>query len=150
MCWCLSLLPLSQVLIDRYNFPLHKFIVLSIWFETPQNATFTNMPFWTSLMQTPSMRQLHLHVISQDFNSKHLRNKKHWNSFTTAFFRDSVDVMEEISGCGKARLEDDDKVLSMELRCHRCRSAHPSIPRLKSHITTVKLCFRPVLLRMVV
>ncbi|GMN40376.1 hypothetical protein TIFTF001_009612 [Ficus carica] len=87
------------------------------------------------------MRQLHLHVISQDFNSKHLKNKKHWNSFTTAFFRDSVDVMEEISGCGKARLKDDVKVLSMELRCHRCRSAHPSIPRLKSHITNCQALF---------
>lgn len=79
------------------------------------------------------MRQLHLHVISQDFDSKHLKNKKHWNSFNTAFFRDSVDVMEEIDKFGRATLKDED-ILSMELRCHRCRSAHPNIPRLKSHI----------------
>ena len=87
------------------------------------------------------MRQLHLHVISQDFDSKHLKNKKHWNSFTTAFFRDSVDVMEEVSSHGKARLEDDEKLFSMELRCHRCRSAHPNIPRLKAHITNCKAPF---------
>ncbi|KAG5071189.1 hypothetical protein JHK86_006400 [Glycine max] len=65
----------------------------------------------------PSMRQLHLHVISQDFQSTHLKNKKHWNSFNTAFFHDSVDVMDEISSDGKATLKDDDKLLSMELRC---------------------------------
>ncbi|KAK7390348.1 hypothetical protein VNO78_25653 [Psophocarpus tetragonolobus] len=82
----------------------------------------------------PSMRQLHLHVISQDFESTHL--KKHWNSFTTAFFRDSVDVMDEISSYGKATIKVDDKLLSMELRCHKCRSAHPNIPRLKSHISS--------------
>ncbi|XP_062095061.1 transcription factor bHLH140 isoform X2 [Humulus lupulus] len=95
----------------------------------------------------PSMRQLHLHVISQDFNSKHLKNKKHWNSFTTAFFRDSVDVMEEVSSHRKVRLGDDEKLLSMELRCHRCRSAHPNIPRLKSHITSCNVPFPANLLQ---
>lgn len=87
------------------------------------------------------MRQLHLHVISQDFNSKHLKNKKHWNSFSTAFFRDSVDVIEEVSNHGKALLKEDDSLLSMELRCHRCRSAHPNIPRLKSHIGNCRAPF---------
>ncbi|XP_057983751.1 transcription factor bHLH140 isoform X3 [Malania oleifera] len=95
----------------------------------------------------PSMRQLHLHVISQDFNSKHLKNKKHWNSFNSGFFRDSVDVIEEISNHGKATLKDDDTFLSMELRCHRCRSAHPNIPRLKSHISHCKAPFPSTLLQ---
>ncbi|KAF3448120.1 hypothetical protein FNV43_RR08831 [Rhamnella rubrinervis] len=89
----------------------------------------------------PSMRQLHLHVISQDFDSKHLKHKKHWNSFNTAFFRDSVDVMEEVSSHGEAILKDDEKLLSMELRCHRCRSAHPNIPKLKSHISKCRAPF---------
>ncbi|CAK8569770.1 unnamed protein product [Lathyrus sativus] len=89
----------------------------------------------------PSMRQLHLHVISQDFESKHLKNKKHWNSFNTAFFRDSVDIIDEVSNHGKATLKDDDKLLSMELRCHRCKSAHPNIPRLKSHISSCQAPF---------
>jgi aprataxin len=34
----------------------------------------------------PSMTHLHLHVVSQDFDSPCLKNKKHWNSFTTDFF----------------------------------------------------------------
>nr|VDD21478.1 unnamed protein product [Brassica rapa] len=83
----------------------------------------------------PSMRQLHLHVISQDFESDHLKNKKHWNSFTTSFFRDSLDVLEEVKSQGKANLESE-AVLKGELRCNRCRSAHPTIPKLKSHIRT--------------
>ena len=87
------------------------------------------------------MRQLHLHVISQDFDSKHLKNKKHWNSFNTVFFRDSVDVIEEVSNDGKATLEDDNKLLSTELRCHRCQSAHPNIPKLKTHISKCKAPF---------
>uniref|UniRef100_A0A5B7BT05 Transcription factor bHLH140 n=1 Tax=Davidia involucrata TaxID=16924 RepID=A0A5B7BT05_DAVIN len=95
----------------------------------------------------PSMRQLHLHVISQDFNSKHLKNKKHWNSFNSAFFRDSVDIIEEISKHGKATLRDEDSLLSVELRCHRCRSAHPNIPRLKSHISNCRAPFPASLLQ---
>lgn len=93
------------------------------------------------------MRQLHLHVISQDFNSVHLKNKKHWNSFNTAFFRDSVDVIEEVNKNGKAMIKDDKSLLSMELRCHRCRSAHPNIPRLKSHIRNCQVPFPAFLLQ---
>lgn len=103
--------------------------------------------FGCFLLQEPSMRQLHLHVISQDFDSTHLKNKKHWNSFNTAFFRDSVDVMEEVSSNGKAILKDEDSMLSMELRCHRCRSAHPNIPRLKSHVTNCRASFPSTLLQ---
>lgn len=33
-----------------------------------------------------SMFRIHLHVISDDMNSSHLKTKKHWNSYTTPFF----------------------------------------------------------------
>lgn len=92
------------------------------------------------------MRQLHLHVISQDFNSPHLKNKKHWNSFNTEFFRDAVDVIEEVEKFGKPSIQDEG-LLSKELRCHRCKSAHPNIPRLKSHINNCKAPFPATLLQ---
>lgn len=95
----------------------------------------------------PSMRQLHLHVISQDFNSPSLKNKKHWNSFTSAFFLDSVDIMEEVDQHGSATISPDEKLLAVELRCHRCRSAHPNIPKLKSHIAACKSLFPSHLLK---
>lgn len=34
----------------------------------------------------PSMANLHIHVITKDFYSHRLKNKKHYNSFTTQFF----------------------------------------------------------------
>ncbi|KAL8517214.1 hypothetical protein ACS0TY_015445 [Phlomoides rotata] len=94
----------------------------------------------------PSMRQLHLHVISQDFDSSHLKNKKHWNSFNTPFFLDSVDVIKEVEDVGSITSKND-KFMTMELRCHRCRSAHPNMPRLKSHITSCRAPFPPALLQ---
>lgn len=36
----------------------------------------------------PSLRNLHIHVISKDFHSPRLKNKKHYNSFNTDFFVD--------------------------------------------------------------
>ncbi|PON92185.1 Basic helix-loop-helix transcription factor [Trema orientale] len=116
------------------------------WAETFMHED-ASLIFRLGYHSAPSMRQLHLHVISQDFDSKQLKNKKHWNSFTTAFFRDSVDVMKELSSHGKARLEDYDKLMSTELRCHRCRSAHPNIPRLKSHIANCRAPFPANLLQ---
>ncbi|TKY63529.1 Histidine triad (HIT) protein [Spatholobus suberectus] len=116
------------------------------WAEKFLNEN-ASLVFRLGYHSAPSMRQLHLHVISQDFESTHLKNKKHWNSFNTAFFRDSVDVIDEISSHGKATLKDDDKLLSMELRCHRCRSAHPNIPRLKSHIGSCQSPFPAYLLQ---
>ncbi|KAK9668510.1 hypothetical protein RND81_13G065600 [Saponaria officinalis] len=94
----------------------------------------------------PSMRQLHLHVISQDFDSQSLKHKKHWNSFNTEFFRDAVDVIEETEKFGKPIIKDE-SLLSKELRCHRCKSAHPNIPRLKSHITQCRAPFPAELLQ---
>ncbi|WCJ28024.1 APRATAXIN-like [Euphorbia peplus] len=107
----------------------------------------SSMFFRVGYHSAPSMRQLHLHVISQDFKSNHLKNKKHWNSFNTEFFRDSVDVIEEIKNQGKATLKNDESYLSTELRCVRCRSAHPNIPRLKSHVANCRLPFPPSLLQ---
>ncbi|KAK4418912.1 Transcription factor [Sesamum alatum] len=105
-----------------------------------------SLSFRLGYHSVPSMRQLHLHVISQDFDSNHLKNKKHWNSFTTTFFLNSVDVIKEVEDVGRVTSKDD-KCLTMELRCHRCRSAHPNIPRLKSHISSCQAPFPADLLQ---
>eukprot|EP00271_Cylindrocystis_brebissonii_P007705 TRINITY_DN21338_c0_g1_i1.p1 TRINITY_DN21338_c0_g1~~TRINITY_DN21338_c0_g1_i1.p1 ORF type:complete len:249 (+),score=48.50 TRINITY_DN21338_c0_g1_i1:107-748(+) len=85
----------------------------------------------------PSLRQLHLHVISQDLDSPKLKNKKHWNSFTTSFFLDVARAIEAIEQHGRWALPpgfSEHDLLSRELRCHRCRCMQPNLPRLKQHI----------------
>lgn len=42
----------------------------------------------------PSLDQLHLHVISKDFDSEFLKTKKHFNSFTTDFFIEAQSTNE--------------------------------------------------------
>ena len=94
------------------------------------------------LVQEPSMRQLHMHIVSQDFDSPCMKNKKHWNSFTTTFFRDSKGVIEELKSTGSVRpWGDENSLLRLELRCHRCRSVQPNIPNLKQHIKSCRAPF---------
>lgn len=47
---------------------------------------FTNTFIMAGVHSIPSLRNLHIHVITKDFNSPRLKNKKHYNSFNTRFF----------------------------------------------------------------
>ncbi|NXI36540.1 APTX protein, partial [Galbula dea] len=83
----------------------------------------------------PSMSQLHLHVISQDFDSPALKTKKHWNSFTTDYFLNSEDVIEMVRSKGKVTVKDNvSELLKLPLRCHCCKQQLSTIPQLKEHL----------------
>lgn len=85
------------------------------------------------------MSQLHLHVISDDFNSERLKNKKHWNSFTTEFFIPANDFLAMLEQ-GKVHFDKQkyEELLKKPLACHRCSLTIPTIPKLKLHIKTCK------------
>lgn len=85
----------------------------------------------------PSMRHLHLHVISQDFDSPCLKTKTHWNSFTTEYFIDSKEVIKQLEEKGHVKLMDPKiakDLLAQTLRCHVCKAEMKTIPKLKEHI----------------
>ncbi|XP_041347356.1 aprataxin-like [Gigantopelta aegis] len=84
----------------------------------------------------PSMGHLHLHVISQDFDSPCLKTKKHWNSFTTKYFIDSKDIIKQLEEKGKVEIDSSHSadLLKKDLQCHVCSKGFSTIPSLKSHI----------------
>ncbi|XP_032874035.1 aprataxin [Amblyraja radiata] len=83
----------------------------------------------------PSMSHLHLHVISQDFDSPSLRTKKHWNSFNTDYFLESQDVMKMVEQNGKITVKEGiSELLKMPLMCHVCQQQLSAIPQLKVHL----------------
>ncbi|TKS68224.1 Aprataxin [Collichthys lucidus] len=83
----------------------------------------------------PSLSHLHLHVISQDFDSPCLKNKKHWNSFTTDYLINSHDVIQMLETDGKVTVkEGTSELLKLPLRCHVCHREIPTIPALKEHL----------------
>nr|XP_039257131.1 aprataxin-like isoform X1 [Styela clava] len=82
-----------------------------------------------------SMSHLHMHVISQDFDSDALKTKKHWNSFTTEYFVDAEDIINEIEKDGKVKNRKHMADLLKEpLRCHICKRDQKNMPELKKHI----------------
>ncbi len=92
-----------------------------------------------------------MHVISQDFDSDCLKNKKHWNSFTTPFFIGSrrlaslvlicmiiADIYDQLKQEGKVTIdrEKSEEYLKRNLKCHKCIGEFKTIPALKAHIAT--------------
>ncbi len=45
-----------------------------------------------------------MHVISTDFNSEALKNKKHWNSFTSEFFIDANTFLTMLEERGEVKV----------------------------------------------
>ena len=86
---------------------------------------------------SPSLKQLHLHVISTDYNSVCLKKKHHWNSFTKkGFFLDVDEVIEKLEGCGRLEYDVAEKkaLLGEGMECPRCGAALASMGEVKSHV----------------
>ena len=94
----------------------------------------------------PSMRPLHLHAVSTDYDAPALRTKKHWNSFTTRFFVDAAPLAARIDACACdadvraltaavfGNAEAAAALLRTPLCCHRCGAPMRNMPALKSHL----------------
>ena len=95
-----------------------------------------------------SMNPLHMHIITNDFKSDCLKNKKHWNSFNTPYFvllHDLIEHLESDLDSGKKDYFSSDKFnlnnteklkeyLNTELKCNACKSKVKNMPELKKHL----------------
>lgn len=92
--------------------------------------------------KVPSLRQLHVHVISQDFVSPCLKNAKHYNSFQPPFFVSLSEIVEalEAGDVPSTRLNLDtaeERMKALELRCNRCGGAYGRrFAELKKHLAS--------------
>lgn len=94
-----------------------------------------SLDFRTGYHAIPSMSHVHLHVISQDFDSSCFKNKKHWNSFTTDYFMESRDVIRMLETNGKVTVKENiSELLKLPLRCHVCHKEITTLPALKEHL----------------
>ncbi|KAK9839930.1 hypothetical protein WJX74_000595 [Apatococcus lobatus] len=116
----------------------HMQAVASAWIgQQPKTATAASS-FRLGFHHVPSMRQLHMHVISQDFTALHLKTKRHYNSFTTSFFLDLSDVLQQLesNGCLQLHKSAAEALLKGDLRCHHpgCSVTPKTMPQLKQHL----------------
>ena len=100
-------------------------------------ASHPSSQFQVGYHAVPSMAQVHLHVISLDFDSPCLKHKKHWNSFTTPYFIPSSEVIRQLEENGKIEKPDKDlskSWLDTPLKCYQCDYTPKNFPDLKQHI----------------
>ena len=94
------------------------------------------MGFRFGFHAVPSMRQVHMNAITSDFASDALKNKKHWNSFTTPFFVDADRFIGQLEDTGSVFFNkaENEKYLKLDLKCHKCGAIMKNMPTLKVHI----------------
>ena len=93
----------------------------------------------------PSLTPLHLHIISSDFDSECIKNKKHINSFTDSRFFVSPGVLEGHMEKRAGAVEGDDVKVSVDAElansiiiatpfsCFRCGLISKNVPQWKEH-----------------
>jgi aprataxin len=82
------------------------------------------------------MAQLHLHVLTDDMVGEALKNKKHYHSFTSAFFLHLDDVIGTLQRGGRVVVDvaAAEALLKQPLVCHVCGAPQPNMPSLKEHL----------------
>ena len=88
----------------------------------------------------PSMRQLHLHLISQDFDSACLKNKKHWNSFATDFFVPPELWVAQLQASGRLSVDKhaQEAKLKALMLCPASGKVLKDMPTLKAHLASAE------------
>ncbi|ORX48987.1 HIT-like protein [Piromyces finnis] len=96
------------------------------------------LDFQVGFHAIPSMNQVHMHVITGDFISPSLKNKKHWNSFTTEFFLKPSFIIKQLENYGSIKIDKQhyETILKRPLKCHKCNQEMKNMPTLKSHLST--------------
>ncbi|KAI1072266.1 hypothetical protein LB507_002818 [Fusarium sp. FIESC RH6] len=81
----------------------------------------------------PSMKHLHVHVLSRDMFSEALRHRKHYNSFNTPFLVDLNDF--PLAADDARRNTKEEAYLRWDMKCWRCeRNFKNQFQQLKGHL----------------
>ncbi|XP_052888587.1 aprataxin-like [Anopheles moucheti] len=86
----------------------------------------------------PHMKRLHLHVISNDFDSPSLKRRHHWTIFNSEIFRSHEAVLQELKLFGKIVERSDAYIQSLRegpLKCNVCEFQTEHLHLIKQHIT---------------
>ena len=120
----------------------HMSIFAKEYIEGLSRAGFKGLDFRMGYHAIPSVRQLHLHVISTDFQGAGLKTKKHWNSFTTEYFVSTDLIVKHLESYGKVNFDKSkysDILHTTPLKCHMCHKVFAKMPHLKDHVSKCKV-----------
>lgn len=129
----------SMTVLNETHVPLlEEMVQIGKDLQAKEKKINPKMEFKMGFHAVPSMTRLHMHVISTDFDSICLKNKRHWNSFTTSFFRPASQILSELRSNSRISIDSSfyKRFLEDALKCHICNEKPRNLPRLKDHIKT--------------
>ena len=96
-------------------------------------------PLQAGFHAVPSLPQLHLHIISTDFDSPALKTKHHVNSFVTPFFVSLASMVDSLTAHGttavaRPALPALEALLHGDMRCPHCQQLQATVPAFKRHV----------------
>ena len=82
------------------------------------------------------LARLHLHLLTTDLDSTCLKNKKHWNSFTTDFLRPPALWARELQATSRIAINSsaEEAKLKAEMRCPVLGVPLKNMPAVKQHV----------------
>ncbi|KAL1504317.1 hypothetical protein AB1Y20_010723 [Prymnesium parvum] len=124
----------------RHHLPmLRRMRSLAAWVDDQLHLQLPELaPMRAGFHAVPSMRHLHLHLISLDFDSAALKTKKHFNSFTTDFFVPPAVWEAELAAHGKLNIREQEEELKLKqpMRCPFTGKPLKNIPELKAYLAS--------------
>ena len=132
-------LPRVSSINDIYDLTAEHLPLLEAMQDIAQQEIISKYPdakFKSGFHAIPSLRPLHLHVLSHDLCGQSLKTKHHYNSFTTAFFVPLEHVLDKLKQGQRLTRQNDfyNNLARQPLQCHRCDSAQPNMPKLRAHL----------------
>ena len=125
----------------RHAALLERMARLARWLRTRLEEEAGAAPCRLGFHALPSMLQLHLHVISLDLDSPCLKNKKHFNSFTTRFLvspDEWVRILRAAGGRIEVDAEREEVQLKGRMRCPLLGCELVNMPKVKAHVASAR------------
>jgi len=103
---------------------LRRLAAYTAWIIESLTPQYPDLTWRHGVHVNPSLKQLHVHVISQDFRSPCLKNKKHYNSFQPPFLVSLDSLILSLQGGGEAlgdiKEGEAEQWLKQDLKCTAC------------------------------
>lgn len=122
---------------------VRRLAAYTTWLLEQLSALRPSLTWRHGVHANPSLLQVHVHVLSQDFQSPCLRNKKHYNSFQPPFLIGLASLISELETCGNAMgavtVAEAEAWLKRDLRCSACGAEFGSrFADLKRHLESCR------------
>eukprot|EP00662_Eupelagonemidae_sp_cell21_P049920 gene49920-4693_t len=116
---------------------LREMARLAEWADSKMRSRETGLPpLRAGFHAVPSMKQLHLHLISLDFDSSNLLNKNQWNKYNTSFFVPPLQWAELLERGRSLSIDRDAELrkLQLDMRCPLTLRDLSDMDAVKAHL----------------